>query len=208
MREIPPPGQHGGDRGFVNKRHASDVVRKQCVVTLAMKFFGKIVTRQHSARFAHKLHVVQVLLAFELEKDYECEFDSKTAGVLAAQVVNYLTGQDLERSYARVDELTKSKIREIKDQIVLRADQKMLNDPIGRETIVYSHRLKMVLGFAKDGDSFLQTDDAARSEDILSKHAAEFRQEVTPDLYDQIVARFVHAKQRFAPSGSLEIDLA
>jgi hypothetical protein len=170
-----------------------------------MKFFRKIVARQQSNRFAHLLHIVQVLLSLELGREYEREFDTKTAGVLAAQVVNYLTGQDLERSYARVDELTQSKILQIKDQITVRADEKMLHDPIVRETIVYTHRMKMVLGFASDGDAFLTTDAAARSEDILLKYAAEFRQEVTPDLYDQIVARFARAKQRFAPGGSLDI---
>jgi hypothetical protein len=162
-----------------------------------MKFLRRIVDRQHSKRFARRLHTIQVLLCLELGEEYEHDFDSNTAGVLAAQVVNYLTGRDLVRAYERVDEYTKSKIREVKDQIQTRADHKMLNDAIVRETIVYTHRMKMVLSFARDGDSILQTEETGRSEEILSKYAAEYREAVSPELYDQIFAQFLEAKQRF-----------
>ncbi|HXM47080.1 MAG TPA: hypothetical protein VN956_04370 [Pyrinomonadaceae bacterium] len=162
-----------------------------------LKFLGKIVAGQNSKQFEEQLRRVKIFLYAELSMEYQRDFDSELASILASQVANYLTGEDLDQSYASVDEPTRSKIRQIKDQIISRADEKMLNDDTLRETIVYTHRMKTVLSFAKKGPQYLKSAEKHRSEQILLRYGAQFPQEVTPKIYDQLFSRFAQAKQRF-----------
>src|SRR6266404_539259 len=167
-----------------------------------LKFLGKIVAGQNSKQFNEQLRRVKIYLWAELKTEYQRAFDMELASFLASQVVNYLTGEDLEQCYADADENNKSKIRQIKDQITTRADEKMLDDQTVRETIVYTLRMKTVLGFAKLGRQYLQSADKYSCEQILLKYGAEFPQEVTPKMYDQVFTRFAQAKQRFVSGTS------
>ncbi len=166
------------------------------------KFLGRIVARQNTRQFSEQLRVVKLLLYAELKSEHESYFGLELGSILAAQIVNYLSGEDLDESYASADEFNRSQIRRIKDQIVPRAERKMFHDQILRETIVYTHRMKNVLMYATHGDAYLQSSEKRRSEAFLFKYGVEFPREVTPKMYAQIVAHFVEAKQAFLSSRS------
>lgn len=163
---------------------------------------GKIVAGQNARQFDEQLRAVRLYLYAELKSEYEPYFGLELGSILAAQVVNYLTGEDLDESYANADDFNQSQIRRIKDQIVPRAQQKMFYDQILRETIVYTHRMKSVLMFARDGDDYLQSQNKKRSDAFLFKYGAEFHAEVNPKLYARLVARFRQAKQPFVSARS------
>ena len=154
-------------------------------------FFQKPTLKQTVDTFNEQLRVIRVVLYADLKDEYSHEYETETAGVLAAQVVNYLQGEDLEQIYVNASNSNKAVIDRIKKQIPKRADDLLKANKSVRELIVYTLRMKVVLKFALVGEAYLESPEKFRIETILKKYGAEYPKEASPELYKEIVARFL-----------------
>ena len=140
--------------------------------------------------FEQGLRDIQVTLFVILRTQYSAEMDGESARVLAAQVVNYLKGEDIESVIASTPEPLKSQICHLKDRIPERARGAMALGKGIREVVVATLRMKTVLAFGLSGDSYFQSDEMKRIESVLSVYGPEFPQEVDPKAYLGMARRF------------------
>jgi hypothetical protein len=124
--------------------------------------------------------------------------DGEAASALAAQVVNFLKGEDIDEGIARVsDETPRSVIRSILPQVRQRAAEYMQADRQTREIIVATLRMTTVLNFGEYGIAWLQSPAKMRIERLLVEYGPEFPEEITPAAYIQLFAAY-HAVKRTA----------
>jgi hypothetical protein len=147
--------------------------------------------------FNEQLRKVRVLLYVDLRAHYSKEMDGELAGVLAAQAVNYLLADDNNQAYIDADNSLKSLIDKIKQQILIKAEEKMKSDSLARKTIVYTLRMLNVYQFANQGEAYPNSSQKQRIEEILIKYGSEFPQEANPTLYTRIVNDFLNSKKHF-----------
>jgi hypothetical protein len=93
------------------------------------------------------LRDTQVALYTMLKTDYSAEMDVESAGVLAAQVANFLQGEAVEDVIANCAEPLKSQICKIKDRIPEHAHATMATSRSVREVVVATLRMRTVITF-------------------------------------------------------------
>jgi len=103
------------------------------------------------------LRAIQVDLFAELRNIYSSQMDGETARTLAAQVVNFLKGADIDEIARVSDEPLRSRIIAILPQVRQRAAECMHADRQTREIIVATLRMTNVLNFSRYGTAWLQT---------------------------------------------------
>jgi hypothetical protein len=140
--------------------------------------------------FERGLRDIQVTLFVILRTQYSAEMDGESARVLAAQVVNYLKGEDVESVIASTPEPLKSQICLLRNRIPERARGAMDLGKGIREVVVATLRMRTVLGFWRSGDSYFQSDEMKRIEGLLSIYGPEFPQEINPKAYLGMARRF------------------
>ncbi len=160
---------------------------------LLSRFFLKRAERS----FETCLRVIQVDLFAELSNTYSSQMDGETAKTLAAQVVNFLKGEDIEEIARVKDEPLRSLIKSILPQVRQRAAECMQADRQTREIIVATLRMTTVLNFGKYGRAWFQNPAKMRIEPLLVEYGPEFPEEITPGAYEQLSARY-HAVKRTA----------
>jgi hypothetical protein len=106
--------------------------------------------------FETGLRMIQVSMFKNLKSEYSRTMAEEPAGVLAAQVGNYLKGEDVVAVMERSTEPLKSQIDRIKYQIPESAAKVMAESGSTREVVVATLRMKGVLEFMRNGDSYLQ----------------------------------------------------
>jgi len=145
------------------------------------------------------LRALKVDLFADLSNIYSSQMDGDAAKTLAAQVANFLMGEDIEEHHiiARFDEPLRSRIMAILPQVRHRAAEYMQADRQTREVIVAIHRMTSVLNFGKYGVEWLQNPEKMRSERLLAEYGPEFPEEITPAAYAQLFATY-HAVKRTA----------
>lgn len=147
--------------------------------------------------FATCLRPIQVDLCAELDKVYSSQMDRDVAGTLAAQVVNFLKGEDIDEIARVSDEPLRSWIIAILPQVRQRAAECMQADRQTREIIVATLRMANVLNFWRYGTAWLQDPAKMRIERLLVEYGPEFPEEITPEAYAQLTAAY-HAVKRTA----------
>ncbi len=145
--------------------------------------------------FNAELRIARVTLYKELSVEYGKEFDIETAKVLAARVVNYLTGEDTTNISPDTEPSIAEKILQINPLVEKYALAKMDNDRDTRELIVSTLRMKTVIQFSQLGRPYLESDEKKRIEKILVKYGVEFPEEIKPNKYSSIVS--VYHEKRF-----------
>lgn len=110
-------------------------------------FLRKIAINKTANEFIKSHRVVDTTLFAELRKEYSQEMPEEKATVLAAQVVNFLTAQDIDEVIGSAEEPLRTQIIDIKDQIEKRGHEKLQKDREARELIVYTLRMKAVIQF-------------------------------------------------------------
>jgi len=159
---------------------------------LLSRFFLKRAERS----FATCLRVIQVDLLADLRNIYSSQMDGEAASALAAQVVKFLKGEDIDEGIARVsDETRRSLIRSILPQVRQRAAECMRADRQTREIIVATLRMTTVLNFGKYGRAWFQSPTKMRIEQLLVEYGPEFPEEINLAAYEQLSARY-HAVKR------------
>jgi hypothetical protein len=125
-----------------------------------------------------------------LNAHYSEEMDVESAGVLAAQVTNFLRGEGVEDVIAQCAEPLKSQICKIKDRIPEHAHATMATSRSVREVVVATLRMRTVITFGFVGEAYLQSEEKTRIERILSTYGAEFPEEIDPKSYVAMAKRF------------------
>jgi hypothetical protein len=123
--------------------------------------------------------------------------DGEVAGALAAQVVNFLKGEDIDEIARVSGEPLRSRIMAVLPQVRQRAAEYMQADRQTREIIVATLRMNSVLNFGKYGEEWLQSPAKMRIERLLVEYGPEFPEEITPAAYIQLFAAY-HAVKRTA----------
>lgn len=143
------------------------------------------------------LRLMKVDLANDICNIYSSQMDHKEARTLAAQVVNFLMGEDIDEIARVSDEPLRSRIMAILPQVRQRAAEYMQADRQTREIIVATHRMTSVLNFGKYGTAWLQDPAKMRIERLLVEYGPEFPEEITPAAYIQLFAAY-HAVKHTA----------
>ena len=143
---------------------------------------GKFVAFRYLGTFNKQLRFLRVALYAELTGECQREFEPETAKSLAAQVVNYLTGAEINGD---------------RNQIIRRAEDKMSRDKFVRKMIVYTLRMKTVLLASKFGEGYLSSPEMKRGELVLGRYGAEFPEEARPGRYNLMFSVFFEEKKKF-----------
>jgi len=143
------------------------------------------------------LRLLRVDLFADLSNIYSSQMEHDAANTLAAQVVNFLMGADIDEIARTSDELLRSRIMAILPQVRQRAAEYTQADRQTREIIVATHRMTNVLNFGKYGTAWLQDPAKMRIERLLLEYGPEFPEEITPAGYIQLFTAY-HALNRTA----------
>jgi hypothetical protein len=116
--------------------------------------------------------------------------EEESAAVLAAQVVNYLKGEDIVAVMESSPEPLKSQIARIQDQIPESAAKAMAESRSTREVVVGTLRMREVLKFMLGGEPYLRSDEHHRIYKLLAPYGPEFPAEIKPDTYLEMAERY------------------
>jgi len=141
--------------------------------------------------FNMQLRRIRVTLCGDLYDEYSKEYDIETAKVVAANVVNYLQGEDIEEIYQKTTGRLRATLGQIKNQVPQKADNLLKTNEKVKQLIVYTLRMKVVLNFSLYGKDYLLSSEKVRIENILKEYGPEYPEEASPELYSQIVDRFL-----------------
>lgn len=116
------------------------------------------------------------------------------AGLVAAQVVNYLTGEDLTSIPIEVeDDEVKAAILAVRPAIPKAADDIMRQDQGLREIIVETLRMRLILNAHYRFEEMVESGLEQRISDLLQVYGNEFTDhELTPRRYRALVANVMN----------------
>lgn len=152
---------------------------------------------QAAESFDVSLRALQVDLFADLCNIYSLQVDGEMANALAAGVVNFLKGEDIDEITRVSDSPMRSWIVAALPQVRQKAAEYMQADRRTREIIVATLRMKSVLNFGKYGEGWFQNPEKMRIERLLVEYGPEFPEEITPQAYVQLIAKY-HAVKRKA----------
>ncbi|MGB9459023.1 MAG: hypothetical protein WCB12_23470 [Bryobacteraceae bacterium] len=156
--------------------------------------FKKTIERRLIRSFEAGLRLIQVSLFTRLRSQYLMTMDKDVASTLAAQVVNYLKGEDIMALMESSTEPLKTQIARIKHQVPDSAANAMAESRSTREAIVGTLRMTATLDFMVKGQSHFQSALHDRILALLSIYGPEFPEEIKPDIYLAMAHRY-HQEQ-------------
>ena len=162
-----------------------------------MGLLSRFFLKRAEQSFETCLRAIQVDLFSDVSNIYSSRMDGEAAKTLAAQVVNFLKGEDIDEIARKSDEPLRSRIMAILPQVSQRAAECMQADRQTREIIVATLRMTTVLNFGKHGKAWFQNPAKMRIERLLAEYGPEFPEEINPEAYEQLAARY-HAVKRTA----------
>jgi hypothetical protein len=153
--------------------------------------FKKTIENNLIRSFETGLRMVQVSLFTRLHRQYSATMPEEAAKVMAAQVVNYLKGEDLLAVMENSPEPLRAQIAGLRQQVPERAAGAMLESASTREVIVGTLRMREVLEFMLHGEAYLHSDRSRRNWEILSTYGPEFPEEIKPEKYLAMSHRYM-----------------
>jgi Sel1 repeat len=160
-----------------------------------MGFLSRFFLKRAERSFEKCLRLTQVALCDELRDIYSSQMDREAASTLAAQVVNFLKGVDIDEIARVKDEPLRSRIIAILPQVRQRAAECMQADRQTREIIVATLRMTNVLNFGKYGTAWLQNPAKMRIQQLLVEYGPDFPEEINPGAYELLTAKYLAAKR-------------
>jgi hypothetical protein len=143
------------------------------------------------------LRLLQVDLFSDLSKIYSSQMEHEAADALAAGVVNFLKGEDIDEIARVSDSPMRSWILAALPHVRQRAAEYLRADWQTREIIVATLRMTTFLNFWKYGEAWFQNPAKMRIERLLVEYGPEFPEEITPAAYAQLFSKY-HAAKRTA----------
>jgi hypothetical protein len=117
----------------------------------------------------------------------------ETSGIIAAQGVNYITGEDWKAVVSNLSPEIKSVVESHKSEIEPAIRALLAKDKSYREIVVYFLRIKTVLLAAHYGfDVWAENPMKGRIDQILSIYGREFPKEADPRKFCVMVQNFHH----------------
>jgi hypothetical protein len=149
-------------------------------------------------KFQKQQRYMQVMLYKEISEILlkERTFEADVAKSLAAQIVNYYSGFDIDEQFRNMKEPNKSRVAKIRQWIIPKAEEMLKNNYNLRRLIVYALRMDIVYKFAMEGEKYLESDEKERKYSILKNFGAEFPMEANPQLFDKIFIDYFKAKHK------------
>ncbi len=139
--------------------------------------------------------LITIALGSTLFDKYQIEMNRDKAQVLSAQVINYLTGKDINRAIMVSEEPLKSKIIAIKHIVREMALIEMNNDRKLREMIVHYLRFKNELARAYKGYSEVLTETEQKQvNDLLRRYEDSVHYIIGPDEYLALAQEFFNER--------------
>jgi hypothetical protein len=132
-----------------------------------MGFLSRFFLKRAERDFAMSLRLLQVDLFSDLSNIYSSQMEHEAADALAAGVVNFLKGEDVDEIARVSDSPMRSWIVAALPQVRQRAAEYMQADRQTREIIVATLRMKSVLNFGKHGEAWLEDPEKMRIEPLL-----------------------------------------
>lgn len=160
-----------------------------------MGVLSRLFLKRAERSFATCLRAIQVDLANDICNFYSSQMDHNVARALAAQVVNFLKGEDIDEIARVSPEPLRSRIMAVLPQVRQRAAEYMQSDRQTREIIVATLRMTSVLNFGMYGKAWHRSPAKMRIEHLLVEYGPEFPEAITPAAYEQLSARY-HAVKR------------
>ena len=119
------------------------------------------------------------------------DLPNETSRKIAAQGVNYITGEDWEADANNASPVIKSVVEAHKSEIEPAIRALLVKDKSSREIVVYFLRIKTVLLAACYGfDVWAKNPMKGRIEQILSIYGPEFPEEADPGKFSAMVLNF------------------
>jgi len=142
-----------------------------------MGIVNSILINKCAVTFDEQMRYLRVALYKDILNDLISNeyftLDEDLKKVLAMQSSSYLLGDDLEQIYNNSDDEKKQQINSLSLIIESTAQNKMLNDEIAREVVVYANALHIDLMLISHGDSYLQNHEKQRKQDIITKYGSD-----------------------------------
>jgi len=137
---------------------------------------------------------VTVCLCTKLNKELIARgLPDETSRKIAAQGVNYISGEDWEADACNASPEIKSVVEAHKSEIEPAIRALLVKDKSAREIVVYFLRIKSVSFAAHYGfDAWANNPMKGRIEQILSIYGREFPEEADPGKFSVMVLNFQH----------------
>jgi hypothetical protein len=137
---------------------------------------------------------VPVCLATKLRAELVARgFPDEESRKIAAQGVNYITGEDWEAVVSKSSAEIKSVIAEHKSEVESAIRTLLLKDRSCREIVVYFLRIRTVLFAAQYGfDIWAENPMKERIDKILCEYGPEFPEEADPGKFSVMAQNFHH----------------
>jgi len=159
--------------------------------------FKKATEKRLVGSFLNGHQLIQVSLYEEAASQYSGTMAKESARVLAAQVANHLTGEDVGAVAQNAAGPLRSQIGRIKHQIPESAARVMADSGSTREVVVATLRMRATLEFMLHGKAYFRSDLHRRIEGLLSTYGPEFPYEIKPDLY--LAMALAYYQEHFGP---------
>jgi hypothetical protein len=142
------------------------------------------------------LRLLKVDMFADISDVYSPQMDNEVARALAAQIANFLMGEDIDEIAGVSEEPLRSRIMAILPQVGQRAAEYMQADRQTREIVVATLRMQTVLNFGKFGTAWFESPAKIRIEQLLVEYGPEFPKEITPADYMQIFTAYHSVKRK------------
>jgi len=125
--------------------------------------------------------------------EYKATFgDDDLYVTLAAQVENYLFGEDLDEVIKKVDNKVKDQIIQIKNHVPKWADDSMNRDKDFSEFVIQTIRMDMIFHQYFDGEKWLSENPRGkRISKILMKYGGNVKEAPDPKKYDKLLRKWI-----------------
>ncbi len=129
----------------------------------------------------------------------------KNSKIIAAQGVNYITGEDWEAIIQNIQDLKiKSVTENYKLEIISYVENLLEKDKKLREIVVYFLRIRTVLFFHRFGKDWFENPMKERIEKILVEYGSEFPEGSDPVRFNEMV---LELKQKRVEQGKIDQEI-
>jgi hypothetical protein len=159
--------------------------------------FKRTIEKRIVRSFERDLRLIQVSLFTKLKSSYSLTMEDQSASLVAAQVVNYLKGDDIAAVIENSIEPLKSRIGRIRGQLPEDAAKAMAESGSTREVVVATLRMRLVVNRMLTGESYPLSDEYKRISELLSTYGPEFPEAITLGKYGELSHRWY--QEHFGP---------
>ncbi len=160
--------------------------------------FKKAIEKRIVRSFERDLRLIQISLFTKLKAKYSLTMEDESASLVAAQVVNYLKGEDIAAVIESSPEPLKSRIGRIRDHLPENAAEVMAESGSTREVIVATLRMRLVVNQMITGNTYPLSDQYKRISELLSAYGPEFPEAITVGKYAELSRRW--HQEHFGPT--------